>query len=316
MSHPTGPVRVLVSSAGGKVPLMHAVNDAARRFDQSWCVLAGDAADTAVSAFAGYEFWHMPRFDEIRPEALLEECLRRNIRVVVPTRDGELAFWALHADSFRAEGITVLVSSLAAVELAMDKLQFGALRDIPVVPTWAEPIGDDRFVVKERYGAGSQRVRVNVNREEALRWAEGLSNPVFQPYIHGQEISMDAWCNSAGKVHGVVVRDRTVIVDGEAKVTTTFRDSGLEQHAATWFSSRGFRGPIVAQAIIDNTGAVNVIEVNARFGGASTAGIAVGLDVFFWSLLECMGAPVPGFVRHEKDVRQVRISIDRHIWSV
>ena len=59
-----------------------------------------------------------------------------------------------------------------------------------------------------------------------------------------------------------------------------------------------------------------IIEVNARFGGASTASIAVGLDVWYWSLLDFFGADDQNqyiFKRLKSDIRQIRHLTDIYI---
>jgi carbamoyl-phosphate synthase large subunit len=69
------------------------------------------------------------------------------------------------------------------------------------------------------------------------------------------------------------------------------------------------------QVLLDASGAPYIIELNARFGGASTASIQVGLDTLYWSLLEASGTDVSDypFVRASNDIRQVRIPTDIHI---
>ena len=68
---------------------------------------------------------------------------------------------------------------------------------------------------------------------------------------------------------------------------------------------------VVMQAIVTEAG-IAVIEVNARFGGASTASLSVGLDMLYWSLFERArpGAPPPAFDRRLGEIRQVRVAED------
>ena len=58
-----------------------------------------------------------------------------------------------------------------------------------------------------------------------------------------------------------------------------------------------------------------MIECNARFGGASTTGIAAGVDSLFWSLLEARGVDVGDypFIRIAGEIRQVRVPSDIYI---
>jgi carbamoyl-phosphate synthase large subunit len=68
----------------------------------------------------------------------------------------------------------------------------------------------------------------------------------------------------------------------------------------------------VAQVIRDAEGRCHAIEINARFGGASTTAIAAGLDIWFWTLLEADGGDVSAvpFERVAGEIRQVRVPSD------
>jgi len=60
---------------------------------------------------------------------------------------------------------------------------------------------------------------------------------------------------------------------------------------------------------------LHVIECNTRFGGASTASIAAGLDSFYWGLLESSGVDMSDypFLRTSGEVRQVRVPSDIYL---
>ena len=74
----------------------------------------------------------------------------------------------------------------------MDKLSFsnfGIANSLPFIPSSLSLDGlkSERFVVKERYGSGSQAVGINLNCNEARNYAESLKEPIFQPYVDGKE---------------------------------------------------------------------------------------------------------------------------------
>jgi carbamoyl-phosphate synthase large subunit len=74
-------------------------------------------------------------------------------------------------------------------------------------------------------------------------------------------------------------------------------------------------GPIVLQAILDANEVVHVIECNARFGGASTTGIAAGVNSLYWSILESQGVAMDDypFSRITGEIRQIRVPSDIYI---
>ena len=307
---------VLMTSAGSKIPLLRALRDAARRIDPDANIVAGDIDPDAASRHLADSFWRMPELKALDLETIVAECERRDVRTILPTRDGELAFWAGVRPALEAAGISVIVSRPESVALCLDKLAFaewGKAAGLPVIPAARQPesFADPYLVVKERFGAGSRSIGIGLSPLDAHRHAAGLHDPLFQPLVTGVEIGIDAWMTSTGAVHGLVLRRRDRVVNGESRTTTTFRDARLEAQAADVLARLDLSGPVVMQAIVGETG-LAVIEVNARFGGASTASLSVGLDMLYWSLLERVwpDAPLPAFERRQGEIRQIRVSED------
>ena len=308
-------MKILVTSAARKAPLVAAAKAAALRLDSSAKVIAGDLDPAAPARYVADEFWHMPPTTESFAETLLAGCRACGVGVVLPTRDGELVFWAAQRARFAAEGIAVIVSSPPSVERCLDKLafaEFGLAHGLPFIPAGLTPqaVGPGPYVVKERFGAGSRALGLNLDRAAALAHGAHLSAPIYQPFVAGREISIDAWLDRHRRMKGVVLRRRDVVVDGESQVTTTFRDGALEAAAGCIVEALELEGPVVLQALLDETAGLHVIECNSRFGGASTAAIAAGLDLLTWSFLEACGHALPAFVRNPGEVRQVRLPSD------
>lgn len=308
---------ILVTSSSKKVPLVNAVMQAARKIDPHIKVICGDIDQNALTKFIADDFWIMPRVSDNEVEGILNECIKRDIGVIIPTRDGELLFWAKYADFFEQSGIKVIVSPPSSIELCLDKhafFQFGINQGYPFIPSEKNPdvIHSDRYVVKECFGAGSKDIGLNVKLDDALKIARKLENPLFQPFITGKEISIDAWLDAKYSVKGLVLRTRDQVFGGESQITTTFNDPSIEVLAVRILESLKLRGPVVMQAIIDRDGRVHIIECNPRFGGASTISIAAGLDGWYWSLLEAMGENIAeySFNRVSSQIKQIRIPHD------
>lgn len=309
---------VLITSAAAKAPMIRAAQMAAQKLDPAIKVLAGDLDPNALTAQVADGFWVMPRTQPDELDALIDGCRTRGVRTVIPTRDGELPFWADHADAFREAGVAVIVSPPSSVRLCLDKLafaKFGRDRGLPFIPAHDEPQGEGPFVVKERFGAGSRAIGLRLDREAALAHGAGLAAPIYQPMVEGPEISIDAWMDRDHAVKGLVLRRRDRVVNGESQITTTFTDAALEARMRTVLEALKLRGPVVLQAILDAEGGPQVIECNARFGGASTTAIAAGLDIFYWTLLERHGEDLADypFDRVPGEVRQIRTPGDMHL---
>ena len=319
------PGHVLISSLAAKVPLAQAVKSAAQRLNPNIKVIGGDLNAQAVGFHFTDAHWAMPTTIDEHLPAIISYCREHGITRIIPTRDGELAFWSRHRAALAEAGVAVLVSALNAVHRCLDKLEFavfGQQAGLPVVPTSlhidallptdAPTSQEPAYVVKERYGAGSLSLGLNLPYTAAVAHAKTLQEPVFQPFIQGREISVDAYVSRAGRVHGLVPRTRDVVVRGESQVTTTIDDPALAARLTLIIEKLGLYGPLVLQALLTADGGLHLIECNCRFGGASTLGIAAGVDSFFWFLQEASGAdldqfpfwPAPG------PLRQVRAAAD------
>ncbi|QHE88720.1 ATP-grasp domain-containing protein [Hydrogenophaga sp. BPS33] len=315
------PRNVLISSAANKIPLLRSVMQAARRIDTHIRVFAGDASDGVTSRYFADGFIQLPRTQTENADALVQICMANGIGTVIPTRDGELGFWSAHADAFASHGIEVVVSSPQAIQLSLDKLLFAkrgaAGSPLLVIPAWLAPEEGATLVVKERFGAGSRSIGINLDQTTARAHASTLNEPIFQPFVQGREVSVDAWLDQAHRVRGLVLRRRDQVLNGESVITTTFRDTSLEAACKAFLESHALRGPVVLQLIVDNRNVPHVIELNARFGGASTAAIAAGLDVWFWTLNERFGIGESdvSFQRIPGEVRQVRVPVDQHFYD-
>jgi carbamoyl-phosphate synthase large subunit len=311
---------VLLSAAAAKVPLLRSLQAAARKLHPECRVVAADLDPTALSRFVADGFWQMPRLDELDFEDLVSGLRKQAIRFVLPTRDGELEFWASHRERLAGVGVEVLVSPLASVRRCLDKLEFslfGAAHSLEFIPSALHPaaLGPGPYVVKERFGAGSRAIGLRLDLEAALAHAGTLSQPIFQPFVEGREISVDAWLDRRHRVKGLVLRHRDLVANGESVVTTTFRDGALEALAARCLEALELSGPVVMQMLVGDSGRAQVIECNSRFGGASTASLAAGLDGLYWSLLEADGgdcAAIP-FLRANRELRQVRLPNDLYL---
>nr|WP_301308796.1 ATP-grasp domain-containing protein [Pseudomonas migulae] len=308
-------INVLVTSASRKAPLVRAMQEAVRRINPDARVFAGDLDPEAPARYVADGFWQMPPITDAELPALIQGCHERGIAVVFPTRDGELLFWARHRATLSEAGICVVVSSLGAVERCLDKFafsDFGKKVGLPVIDAAMNPeaVGAGPYVVKERFGAGSRSIGLDLSLDAARHHGKNLDAPIYQSFVPGPEISIDGWIDRGGSVVGVVLRSRDRVIAGESQITTTFRSEALEREAVRALQALDLRGPVVMQAIVIND-TMRIIECNPRFGGASTTAIAAGLDVLYWSLAEAFGQGLPAvFKRIAGEVRQVRLPTD------
>lgn len=316
-------LKILITSSSHKSALIRAVQKAGKSLDQRIQVVAGDSRSNVVTRYTAEDFWEMPKLDDSRIQEVIEYCQISQIGLIIPTRDGELDFWARHKEEFTKQDIEVLISSPGTIENCLDKLKFYEITKKfgfnPIYTTTDQKslLSRDLLVVKERFGAGSRDIGVGLEFEKASLHALKLENPIFQPLIVGQEISADIWI-IPGVYESVVLRYRTIVVGGESQVTQIFRDESIEKYLLGLAKKLHLVGPAVIQAIIDESGQINIIECNPRVGGASTASNAAGTNAFrkmiqHYLLGQYIG-PIGKFERVE-EIIQVRSAFDEYTYD-
>jgi carbamoyl-phosphate synthase large subunit len=314
---------ILVTSSSKKVPLIESVKNALFKVSPDSKVIAGDINNNVITGYLDQNFWLMPASEDSNLEDIICGCKEKNITVVFPTRDGELLFWAKNKLQFEKENIRIITSSASIIKKCLDKYYFFqecVSLNIPVIPTDIKINNTDynKYVVKERFGSSKNNLIVNVDKKSGEEFSKSLSNPIFQQYINGEEISVDAWIHNNNKVKGIILRKRNLISSGESQVTTTFRNSEYEAFFSDVILKLELTGHVVFQAIIDKTQCLHIIECNPRFGGASTASIEAGLDSIYWSLFEAVfpNKTLPPFNRIDKEVMQIRFPQDTYKYDI
>lgn len=312
---------VLITSASKKLPLLNQVKLSLKSIGKGkGRVFAGDIDPDCLARYFADDFWEMPYMSKLSAEQVVSYCKENEIQLVIPTRDGELNFWSKNKSYFSENSILVAISDLVSVENCFDKFNFFNFcnnKSIPAIPTFlsineADKLNIKKWVVKERYGAGSKSIGINLSYEELATHAKNLENPIYQPYISGKEISADAYVSMKGEVVGVVLRTRDEVVNGESQVTTTFKDVKIEEQIIKALKNFSFYGHIVLQAMIDENSKLHIIEINPRFGGASTLSISAGLNTFSWLMNEVRFGKkaVMQFNPINSNLRQIRFAQD------
>ena len=284
--------RVLFSSLSGKTALLKEVVHDVQSHNPDSIVMGADCNPDCPGASEVEYFINMPRLDKLSDEDLLQFCIENKITHVLPTRDGELNFWATKRDLLANIGVTPWVSGGTFLKSCEDKMDFfQKWKDsaIPAIPTFNKitPSMPNSWVVKERKGSASRKIGVNLSAEKAVQMAAGLIDPIFQPFIPGKEFSAETWVNHRNQCHGVLLRWREKVVDGESHHSTVFRNSIWEAKLKKVFEHQsGARGHCLAQVLVDASGGLNLIEINPRLGGASPLAFRAGLHSIKWHLME------------------------------
>jgi carbamoyl-phosphate synthase large subunit len=312
------PINLLVTSISQKIPLLKVIRNDAAAILPGTRLYGCDADQNCLGQYFVDNFWHCPPDYQLTEAKVLDFCLENDIAYIFPTRDAELVFYADIADRLRVKGIAVMVSPRDALTLCLDKeLFYNALAQklsVPIIPTSAvlrEDFGK-RIVVKENSGSGSRGIGLDLSPDKARDYARSLNSPAFQPYIAGEEFSIDMFLSQKSLVSGVIVRSRDVVVNGESRVTTLCQNPQLEQICIAIATYLELKGHIVFQAIVDMKNNPHIIECNCRIGGASTLSMKAGLQTVKWFIEECTTGETPQAYRNPDNnrMRMIRIPYD------
>ena len=310
-------INILITSVSKKIPLIKSIRKSTNKINKKIRIIGADSNKECIGKFFVDEFWNWPKLEKISVNEIISFCKTKKIIAIIPTRDGELEFFAKHKMILEKNNISVMISNKNIVRISIDKLLFykklNAMK-LPVVKTAKkiEEIKSTKFVVKERFGSGSNKVGINLTKNKAIIHAKKLNNPIFQPYFKGTEFSVDLYVGKNRKVKGCIIRKRNLIVNGEAQISETVKNSKIERICIQIVEALKFFGHIVIQIIIDKNNQIHIIECNCRFGGASTLSIEMGLDSFYWFLLETQKIKLEKyrFIRKEINKKQIRYTTD------
>lgn len=314
----TKPFNVLITSLSHKIPLIREVRKALMRIDADGRVLGADSNPECIGRYFVDVFWEMPSMDKLDPELVVQYCRTNEVRSIIPTRDGELLFFSENRNLLRRNGIAVMISSPTGVHKCLDKREFfNALKNndyLNPIPTFNHPDPDygARWVVKERFGAGSKNILLDVSALAARTSLNHFEKPIFQPYVEGQEYSVDLYLCQESVPKGCVVRKRDVVIHGESQVTTTVDRPDIEKICLEAAAIIGLTGHALFQIIEGISGSLNILECNCRFGGASSVSVTAGLDSFYWFFRECLGDDLSevSYAKSRHGLRQIRYAED------
>lgn len=294
---------IMLSAAGRRVALLRLLRESQRELGLSGGVLAMDlnrlsaamnVADAAVTV--------PPYRDPSCLSILLNLCREQAIRLIVPTIDTELAFYASHARQFAELGCHVNISSAATIEIAGDKQkthEFLTRQGFPTVEqgTPASALADrNRFalplIIKPRFGSSSIGLSLaRTYTEVEARAAQ--PDLIAQTLALGDEYTVDVYIDRSGRSRCAVPRRRLETRGGEVSKGMTVRHPAVSRLAREVADALpDARGVINIQIFHDPaSGALRVIELNARFGGGYPLAHEAGAPMARWLLEETMGRP-------------------------
>ena len=279
-------VNILITSVSRKVWLVKAFKDAIKQEGIEGKVVSVDINPLSAGLYVSDKHYLVPRLSD--PDfipIILEICKKEDIKLLIPTRDGELLLFAKNKDEFAKQGTQVMISDPEVIEICNDKYRFYQFLTRNNIPTPKTDLPNQinfssvyyPLFVKSRYGSGSKSIFKVENEEELRFFSNYVPDAVIQEFITGKEYTIDLLTDLNGKVLTVVPRERIETFCGESYKGKTIKDIKIIEQAKNLAEKLGAIGHITIQCIKNDNG-IKFIEVNPRFGGGAILGIKSGAN--------------------------------------
>lgn len=292
---------VLVSSAGRRVGLVRAFQDAVRPLGGR--VIATDhcpqlsaacqVADTAAAA---------PRIsDPAFVEETLDLALRHGAGLVVPTLDTELSTYASVRDAWADHNVHISVSDADFVATCRDKRRTAALFEGHGISALREVETEFPRFVKPISGSLSSDIHAVHEPADLHPRLEDRDEFVHQELVDAEvysEFTVDMLYSRSGALLCSVPRRRLEVRGGEISKGRTEKGGLLEMLRNSMASIPGARGCLAVQLFYSPDQAerpVIGIEINARFGGGYPMSHAAGAHIADWLVTEQILGETPAY---------------------
>jgi carbamoyl-phosphate synthase large subunit len=268
---------VLFTCAGQRVDIVTAFRDAGAT------TVAADVDQFAPALYHADRFALVPRVDDpFYVEALRNLVELHDVRLIVPLTDLDHLVLAQARDHLA--GAVALVPGPETIERCADKYlahRFFDEQGIGSPPTWlpTEVPESIRFpvLVKARKGFGSRHIYRADNQTELdffLRYT--TADSMVQSLCHGEEFSIDVFCDLDARCLAAVPRTMIESKGGESIKGMTIKDPDLIDFGVRVSEALQIIGPANVQCFREADGDLQVTDVNPRFGGGFPLPTAAG----------------------------------------
>lgn len=293
-------MKLLFTCVGRRVELVQQFLSAAKKENITLEIHGADSSNTAPALFFCHKGHTVPRISdgEYLP-TLLRICREERIDLVIPTIDTDLIILAENRHRFEALGTRVMVSDAAMIKQCRNKLLTNRLfLDAGLsAPASCDDIRryDAGFPAFIRPVDGSSSINAfYVEDPEKLRMlAKEIGNYIIQPYIDGEEYTVDVFCDFSGEPIYITPRKRLAMRSGEVIKTEISQDQTIIDEVKQLVEYIRPYGAVTVQLLREkSTGVDWYIEINPRFGGGAPLSIDAGADAASALLQILSGKPV------------------------
>ena len=232
-------------------------------------------------------------------EELLKIAKEYEVDAIVPTSEPELRYLAKQCISHIDE-ISLVMPNMKAMEVGFDKLltaNFLAENNLPFPWTTTVAGNDPKelpCIMKSRFGAGSQEVRLIDNKELVLHYRKIFPDHIWQECVGtvDEEYTCGLYRSAKGDFRSIVFRRRLsagITTYGELVVNPQ-----IDQLCFKIAAALELNGSINVQLRLTSDEPI-VFEINPRF--SSTVGFRhrLGFEDLIWSISEKLYGVLPAY---------------------
>jgi len=270
---------VLFTCAGQRVDIVTAFREAGAT------TIAADVDQLAPALYHAHRRALVPRVDDFGYVGALRDLVElHEVKLIVPLTDLDHLVLANAREALAAAGAVVLVPGPETIERCSDKYLahvFFEEQGIGSPPTFlpTELPSDLRYpvLVKARKGFGSRHIYRAENSTELdffLRYT--TADSMVQCVCHGEEFSIDVFCDLDGRCLAAIPRTMIESKGGESIKGMSLKDDGLIEFGRVVSEALRIIGPANVQCFKEPDGQLQVTDVNPRFGGGFPLPTAAG----------------------------------------
>ena len=271
-------MNILITSAGTRNKVVEYFK---KEFAGIGNVIATDMSDLAPAIYVADRYYLVPRItDPSYIDRLLEICQKEKINCLFALIDPELSLIAANKDRFLSIGVTPLISSYEAVELAFNKYEMFKFLSSNGYRTAKTYISKEDFYRDLEAGVisfpvfakpcnGSASININKvsSKEEIDTLFDVYDDLIIQEFMDGQEIGADVYIDPISeKVVSIFTKEKIKMRAGETDKARSFKDPKLFELIVSLIEKIGYRY-MIDMDIFRVNGEYYISEINPRFGG-------------------------------------------------
>lgn len=277
-------MRVLITSVGRRVELIQGFSNAAKRLNIELEIWGADIDKTAPALQFCQRQVIVPAIKHPDYIPFLKKiCREERIDALVPTIDTDLLLLSENRDDFGST--RVIVSKQEKVAICRDKRLTAAyfctlgLNSPRPVDEWEKYDAGYPAFIKPKDGSSSIFAYKVNSKSELKEYAAHVPDYIVQPYIEGEEYTVDIFCDFDGKPILITPRKRLAVRSGEVLKTEIRQDEHIISEIKKLCEDFHPCGQITVQLIRErNSGEDYYIEINPRFGGGAPLSMKAGAD--------------------------------------